>query len=302
MITDTILAIEGTPQGKTLAMVLALVSAFLHALFSALQKNKAADPFILRGAMDAVYGLIALPFAVFVVPWPDPWIWLLLAVSWTIHVAFKLFQGQALTVGAYSVVYPISRGTSSVVIILMAFLLFGETFNPGQWGGVVVLLLGMFGLSAVNMAAQTFDRRQLMIALGLAVMTGVAVATYTVFDAYGIRASADPFTFLMWFFVVDAWFMPLLALRRWNRLTVKPPVRPIVSRGLIGGVVAMVSFGAIMMATRLDKVGEAAILRETSAVFAALIGWALLKETIGPIRAGCMALIALGAVIVEFAG
>jgi drug/metabolite transporter (DMT)-like permease len=57
-----------------------------------------------------------------------------------------------------------------------------------------------------------------------------------------------------------------------------------------------------MLATRLDKVGEAAILRETSVVFAALIGWLVLKEKVGPRRVMLMCLIALGAVIVELGG
>ena len=61
-------------------------------------------------------------------------------------------------------------------------------------------------------------------------------------------------------------------------------------------------FGAIMLATRLDKVGEAAVLRETSTVFAALIGWLVLGEKVGPVRTALMAMIALGAVIMEFAG
>jgi drug/metabolite transporter (DMT)-like permease len=56
------------------------------------------------------------------------------------------------------------------------------------------------------------------------------------------------------------------------------------------------------LATRLDKVGEAAVLRETSVVFAAFIGWIFLKEIVGPRRIGLMALIALGAVIVEMGG
>jgi len=56
------------------------------------------------------------------------------------------------------------------------------------------------------------------------------------------------------------------------------------------------------MATRLDKVGEAAVLRETSTVFAALIGWVVLGEKVGPRRLALMALIAAGAVIVEMGG
>jgi drug/metabolite transporter (DMT)-like permease len=56
------------------------------------------------------------------------------------------------------------------------------------------------------------------------------------------------------------------------------------------------------LATLLGKVGEAAVLRETSTIFAALIGWLVLKETLGPWRIGLMALIALGAVIVKIGG
>jgi len=79
-------------------------------------------------------------------------------------------------------------------------------------------------------------------------------------------------------------------------------VGPLMVRGFFGGLVAFMSFGAVMLATRLDKVGEAAVLRETSTVFAALIGWLVLKETVGPRRIALMALIALGAVIVEMGG
>ena len=57
-----------------------------------------------------------------------------------------------------------------------------------------------------------------------------------------------------------------------------------------------------MVATRLDKVGEAAVLRETSTVFAAAIAWIVLGEKVGPRRLALMTLIAAGAVIVELAG
>jgi drug/metabolite transporter (DMT)-like permease len=66
--------------------------------------------------------------------------------------------------------------------------------------------------------------------------------------------------------------------------------------------VAICSFGSVILATRLDNVGEAAVLRETSTVFAAVIGWVFRKETVGPRRLGLMALIALGAVVVEAGG
>ena len=65
-------------------------------------------------------------------------------------------------------------------------------------------------------------------------------------------------------------------------------------------MLAVTSFGSILLATRLDKVGEAAILRETSVIFAALMGWLFLKEKVGVYRLLLISLIVLGAVLVEF--
>jgi drug/metabolite transporter (DMT)-like permease len=92
-----------------------------------------------------------------------------------------------------------------------------------------------------------------------------------------------------------------VTVRRWRHLP-SSEIVPLLKRGVIGAFVAYFSFGAIMLATRLDKVGEAAVLRETSTVFAALIGWLVLGEKVGPRRTALMALIAVGAVIVEVAG
>jgi len=77
---------------------------------------------------------------------------------------------------------------------------------------------------------------------------------------------------------------------------------PLMRRGVLGAVVAWFSFGSIMLATRIDTVGQAAVLRETSTVFAALIGWLVLGEKVGRAQLALMALIAAGAVVVEMAG
>ena len=298
---DWILAIEGTAEGHRLALALALLAAFLHAVFGALQKGR-HDPWLTRGAIDASYGMMALPFVLFVVPWPEPHIWPIFLGVFVIHTVYKLLQAMAYTRGAYTVVYPVVRGTSPLFAVIGAGLLFGETFTPIQWLGIAILLCGIFGLAVYNIVFLQVDRDTLLPALGLAVATGLFVALYTTFDAFGIRATADPFTFLAWFFLIDAFAMPALAVRRWRGLAQTPPVAGLALRGVIGAVVALFSFGSIMMATRLDTVGEAAVLRETSTLFAAVIGWVFLKETVGPRRLALMALIALGVVVVEAGG
>ncbi|MEP2681322.1 MULTISPECIES: EamA family transporter [Rhodobacterales] len=299
--TDWLISIEGTATGHQVALMLAIMAAFLHAVFGALQKGR-HDPWLTRGAIDASYGLMAAPFALFVVPWPEPHMWPIFAAVWVIHIIYKVLQAMAYTRGAYTVVYPVVRGTGPLFAVIGAYLIFDETFSGVQWFGVAVLLSGIFGLAIYNLLYLEAERDTLNMALALAVLTGLFVALYTTYDAYGIRATVNPFTFLAWFFMIDGTAMPPVALRRWLKMENRPALGPLMVRGAIGGIVAFLSFGAIMMATRLDKVGEAAVLRETSTVFAALIGWLVLKETVGPRRIALMALIALGAVIVEMGG
>jgi len=299
--SDWLISLEGTEAGRHLAMALALSAALLHAIFGALQKGR-HDPWLSRGVIDFSYCAMAAPFALFVVPWPEPHMWPIFGWVLVIHTLYKLLQGLAYTKGAYTVVYPVVRGTGPLFTVIGAYFLFGEVFTTIQWMGIGVLLVGIYGLAVYNLRTLTLNRDTMPLALGLAVLTGLFVALYTTYDAYGIRATANPFTFLAWFFFLDGIAMPIFAYTRWRNMAVRPTFAPLMLRGVAGGFVAFMSFGSIMLATRLDKVGEAAVLRETSTVFAALIGWLVLRETVGPRRIALMALIATGAVIVEFGG
>jgi len=296
-----LVSLEGTPAGHDLALLLALLAAFLHALFGALQKGR-HDPWLSRGAIDLSYGLIAAPFALFVVPWPEPHMWPIFAIVFVIHVGYKLAQSYTYMLGSYTVVYPVVRGTGPLFTVIGAGLVFGEHFTGFQWLGVGVLLAGIFTLAGYNLRYWPLGRDKLKPALAMAVLTGLFVAAYTTYDAYGIRATGNPFTFLAWFFFIDGFFMPIIAGLRWWNMVDRPALVPLMGRGVLGAFIAFFSFGSIMLATRLDSVGEAAVLRETSTVFAALIGWLVLGEKVGPRRLAMMTMIAAGAVIVEMGG
>ena len=110
---DLITALDGTEAGRELAMVLALISAVAHAVFGALQKWR-FDPWLTRGAIDVFYFAIALPFALFVFPLPTREVWALLAGVFVIHFAYKFILAMAYERAAYTVVYPVVRGTGSI--------------------------------------------------------------------------------------------------------------------------------------------------------------------------------------------
>ncbi len=299
--SDWIVAIAGTQEGARLATMLALMSAVAHAAFGALQKGR-HDPWLTRGAIDGWLVVISAPVALFLVPWPTGQVAWILAGALVIHFGYKLTMALAYEKAAYTVVYPVVRGTGPLVTVLAASVFFQEHFTVIQWLGVACLSGGILLLAARNLTEETLDKRALRIGLAWAVTGGILVAVYTTYDAYGIRQAADPFTFLAWFFFITALDFPLLAAWRYRRMAAPPSLGPLMLRGIVGALIAWVSFGGVMLATRLDKVGEAAVLRETSTVFAALIGWLFLGEKVGPRRTFLMALVALGAVIVETGG
>jgi len=298
-LSEWLIAQEGTQAGLTLSMIFALAAAVLHAIFGAMQKGR-HDPWMSRAGIDVFAFLMATPLALFVVPWPEPHMWPIFAGMVGIHIVYKILQAMTYTRGAYTVVYPVVRGTGPLFAVIGAWLIFGETFNLMQWLGVAVLLGGIYGLALYNLRKITVNRETLVPALGFAVATGAMVAVYTTYDAYGIRATADPFTFLAWFFMLDSVFMPLVCARRLVALP-RPELAGLLRKSFLGALVAFASFGGIMLATRLGPVGQAAVLRETSTVFAAAIGWLMLGESTGPRRVALMAMIAAGAIIVQLA-
>jgi drug/metabolite transporter (DMT)-like permease len=299
-----VVSLAGTPAGEALALALALLSALSHAIFGAINKG-GRDPYLNRGAINVAYGLMAAPFALFVFPAPTPALWAVLLGAWAIHIVYEWLQARSYEIGGFTVVYPIARGTGPLATVLVAGAVFGEHFGPGQWAGLLLLTGGIWGLGLANIRATGFDdptaARRLRAAILTALATGVLIAVYTTVDAWGVRLAADPFTFLAWFFTLGGVGFPMVAAARWARLA--PADRPdpgeLAVRGLFGALIAFLSFGSVMLATRVGHVGEVAAIRETSIVFATAIGVLFFRETIDARRLALIAAIAAGAVVIK---
>ena len=301
---ELIVGLAGTQAGEALALALALLSALAHAIFGAINKGS-RDPYLTRGAINICYALGALPFALFVLPWPTPALWGALAGVYLIHIVYEWLQARSYEIGGFTVVYPIARGTGPLMTTLAALVVFGEHFSAGQWAGLLLLTGAIYGLAFANVRALGIEdlaaARRLKSAIGTALLTGCMIALYTIWDAWGIRLAENPFTFLAWFFVLGGAGFPLIAAARWRRLAPadRPELSELATRGVFGALIAYLSFGAVMLATRLGHVGEAAAIRETSIVFATAIGVLIFRERIDAARLGLIGLIALGAVLVK---
>lgn len=296
---EWLLSLMGTPEGARLATLLALTAALAHAVFGALQKGL-HDPWLTRGAIDFWLVMIAGPIAIFVFGPPPLFMWPVFVGVIIIHFLYKLAMALAYERAAFTVVYPVVRGTGPLITIFAAMLIFRESYTLMQWLGVACLSGGILLLALRNLSEEQIDPRALKQGLLWALAGGVTVAAYTTYDAWAIRLSGDPLGFVAWFFFLSSIDFAILGALRYRNMARPPALRPLLIRGFLGAIIGYVSFGSVMIATLIGKVGEAAILRETSTVFAALIGWFILKERVGPRKLALMCLIALGAAIVEF--
>jgi len=295
-------SLAGTEFGERLAFALALISALAHSIFAALNKG-GIDPYLNRGAINIAYCIMAAPFALFILPFPTPFVLQLLLLSYILHLGYEWLQAAAFSRGAFTLVYPIARGMGPLVTALFAIFLFSETLELSQWFGLLLLSGAVISLGYVNLQEKDLSpelKAQLLPSILLAVGAGIGVALYTTVDAYGIREAFNPFTFLAWFFFLGGFGFPFVAYARYQKMIPKPPIKPLIKRGIIGAFIALFSFATLMLATRIGKVSEAAALRETSIIFAAIIGVVFFKEKLNKAKVLVIGLIALGAIMIEF--
>lgn len=208
-----IVSLEGSPAGETLALVLVLVSAVTHAMFGVIFKG-GVDPYINRGAINISYSIMALPVALFVLPMPSAQMWAVLACSFLAHVFYELLQARAYSKGAFTLVYPVARGTGPIATALLAYAVLSEHLEPLQWLGLLVLSGAIFSLALVNLRDLRADRdasRGVAAAVIAAIATGCVAAVFMNIDAHGTRMGTNPLTFVTWFFVLGAFSAPVFA-------------------------------------------------------------------------------------------
>ena len=251
------------------ALGLVLFAAVLHASWNALVKagnDRAAVLAAVSGA-HAVAGLVLLAF----VPWPAAASWPSIAISTVIHFAYYVLMFQAYRHGDLSQVYPISRGLAPALVALSAYLFLGENLSPGGWAGLAAISFGIFLL-----AAQRDVLRQSARSVGLSVLLGISIATYSVADGIGVRLAESPLGYMGWLFLLEA---PVPAAIAWHRWRSGRSFQPkVLAVGFAGGLLAVMAYGTVLYVKTFTPLGAVSAVRESSVLIAALIGVVFLGE------------------------
>ncbi|HSZ99204.1 MAG TPA: DMT family transporter, partial [Streptosporangiaceae bacterium] len=186
--------------------------------------------------------------------------------SAVIHVGYDLALMNSYRLGAFSQTYPIARGTSPLLVAVGAYFLANEHLSAAALLGVVTLAVGLISLA---FSAGRLSRADLP-AVGAAVLTGLTIAAYTIVDGLGVRRAHDPWAYVALLFLLQGPAMTAAAAFRRPASAWRDTAA--ARRGLLAGGLCVVAYGIVLWAQTRAPLAEVAAIRETSVVFAALIG------------------------------
>jgi drug/metabolite transporter (DMT)-like permease len=150
------------------------------------------------------------------------------------------------------------------------------------------------GIIAIALRGHRMSRAGVLASL----TTGATIAVYTVIDGIGVRLSNDhPLSYTTWMFLFY-WLMPVLfvAVRGFAPLWKPVLAEPLsVGSSLVGGLVSIAAYGIVIWALQSGAMGAVSALRETSVVFAVLIGRVFLQEVVSARRWLACMVVAAGA-------
>ena len=273
--------------------LIVILAAFLHAVWNAMVKREDDKYFSLTAI---VLGHVPVSIVViFLTPALSfqsiPYIFasaiFLAGYEWCLLSAYRLED--------YTKVYPIARGTAPVFIVILSLLLLNINISRFELIGILIISFGIIILGFQNI--RTFKNYSAIV---YAVATGIFISCYSISDGFGGRLSNSPLNYTAWLMILNAiFFSILLKIMNMPRVPLK-----VLNEGkkifFIGGTLSYIVYGTIVWAFTQAPVPLVAALRETSIIFALLIGTFFLKEKFTLLKVIAIFIIFFGVALLKF--
>jgi drug/metabolite transporter (DMT)-like permease len=273
------------------AIGLTLFAAVLHATWNAVLRS-GVDRLWFVTTMSFATTVAAIPLAL-LLPLPLPKSWMYLGISAVLQVGYSILLAYAYRYGELGQVYPIVRGSVPLMVSIGGFILAGQRLSISALFGVTLVCLGISSLAFGRARA---GPKAVLIALA----TALFVASYVTADGIGVRFAGSAQSYATWIFLIYGALLPLAFVLLRGQITVDFR-SPETLKAIAGGLVSLLSYGAITAALALGKVGPISALRETSIVFSALLGRIVLGEALTGRRILACIAVTLGAVCIGYA-
>ncbi|MFY9652385.1 EamA family transporter [Trebonia sp.] len=303
------------PLPVTLAV---LAAAVTHATWNAIAHG-IKDQLLAFGLIGAGGILVAIPLVI-LSPFPLSACWPYLLASIVIHVFYNLLLMRSYRYGEFGQVYPLARGTSPLVVTVLAAVFAAERPSVAQVAGVLVVSCGLVLLVLAGRRAAArggsgggsgsgsdggsgggagrgggLGRPALVAAVG----TGLTIAAYTTVDGLGVRLSGSSVAYIGWLMLLESLCVPAWALARRRHVLLSGTSRRVLWSGLLAGGLSVLAYGLVLWAQTRGDLAPIAALRETSVIFGAVIGTVVFHEPFGRWRIAATLLVVIGVLLLN---
>ena len=279
---------------STLVFFAVIGAAVLHAAWNALVK-KGADKKVSMGAV--VLGRVPIAVvALFFVPMPALESMPYLAVGLLLHFGYQLFLLKSYEKGDLTQVYPIARGSAPLIVALFSVVVLGVQLDWLQTLAILIIGGGIISLTLVRKS----DAQQNHQAARLALTTGLFIASYSIIDGLGARLAGTSLGFYSWLTIGNG-----LLMSSYLAYSAPASFKTMLTTGRhllwLGGGASFVAYAVVTWAFTQAPIALVTALRETSIVFALLIGVFFLKEKLNLMKVFSTFTTLLGVVLLRFA-
>ena len=278
------------PINLFLAIILA---AFLHAVWNAMVKNEdnkylAVTAIVLGHVPVSVLIILLTPIpTVESIPF--------IILSALLHIGYEWYLLSAYRFGDLTKVYPIARGTAPILITIVSLIFLGVALSNFEILGIIIISLGILSLSLQG--AKGIKNRSAVI---YALVTGFFIMGYSITDGYGARVSNSFLSYMGWSFILNATIFPII-LKINNKSEI---ITKIFKEGkkifFIGGTLSYIVYGIVIWGFTQAPIALITALRETSIIFALLIGTFFLKEKFTLLKVIATFIIFFGVALLKF--
>lgn len=274
-------------------VVLVLCAALLHVGWNAVVKTSGDRLVTMTQVMGsaALVSVVALVF----VPLPRSASWAYLALSTGLHAGYTLFLLRAYGHGDLSQVYPLARGSAPLLVLLLAFVAAGEMPSTTVMAAIGLIIVGIMSLAFRGGRRVAGESKPVAYALATALFIG----GYTVVDGMGARLAGSPHGYAASLFTLNGMVLWVLLYLRRGSVTMTLLRAGHWTSAAVGGVMSLAAYWLVIWALTLAPMAPVAALRETSVIFAALLGAVWLKEPFGRWSIASATLVAAGIVVLQ---
>ena len=273
--------------------VAVILAAFLHASWNAMVKNE-EDKYL--GMSGIVFGHVpASILVIFLTPTPTIESIPFIILSAILHNGYQLFLLHSYRFGDYTKVYPVARGTAPILVTIISLFFLGTFLTNFELLGIFIVSTGIISLSYFDM--KTFkDQKGIVYAL----VTATFIMGYSITDGHGAKISNSFLSYMGWSFILNAIIFSFVL----NFMGKSETITKIANQGkfifFIGGTISYLVYGIIVWAFTIAPLPIVTALRETSIIFALLIGSLFLKEKFTFFKTVAVLTIFFGVLLLKF--